>query len=152
MASSRHAHFKSWFLGSSWSKVPDLPNLSQEVPLASCFGRDLRQDMPEATEPDLVYPKEQRCLRLVIGAMANKTDWWWPRSLPGPVWGYYKGKLWILVSNLTAVPNGKRVSARLGDSALGLSFPFSPSTAIFTLGGPVSTGNHFAKILPPPWS
>lgn len=128
MAFSRHAHFKSWFLGSSWSNVPDLPYLSQEVPLTSCFGRDLRWDMPEATEPNLVYPKEQWCLSLVTGAMANKADWSCPSSLPGPVWRNYKGKFWILVSNLIAVPNGKRVSTHSGQRPR-IQFSFQPQSS-----------------------
>lgn len=57
--SQGQAHFEFWFPKSSQSNIPDSPDLSQEAPLASCSGWGLRQDMPEAIEPNLVYPKEQ---------------------------------------------------------------------------------------------
>lgn len=136
-AFSRQIHFRSWFLESSWPNVPDLPYLSQEVTLASCFGRDLRQDMPEAKETNLVYPKEQWSLRLVIGAMANKADWSWSNSLPEPAGGYHKWKLWTLVSNLAAAPIWETQSSD--------SVSLSALVPMFTLGGPPSSGNHYAK-------
>lgn len=139
-AFSRQVHFRSWFLGSSWPNVPDVPYPSQEVLLASCFGKDLRQDMPEATEVNLVYPKEQWCLRLVIGAVANKADWSWSNSLPGPVWGFHKWKLWTLVSDLTVAPIWETESSDL--------VSLSALVPIFTLGGPPSTGNRYAKNTP----
>lgn len=79
--------------------------------------------MSGAIKPNLVYPKEQWCLRLVTGAMANKAHWWWPSSFLGPVWGYHSGKLWPLVPKLAGIPNAKRVSSHLGDRILRPSFP-----------------------------
>ena len=78
--------------------------------------------MSGAIKPNLVYPKEQWCLRSVTGAMANKAHWWWPSSFLGPIWGYHNWKLWPLVPKLAGIPNAKRVSSRLGDRILRPSF------------------------------
>lgn len=133
---------KSWFLQSSQSNIPDFSCLSQEAPTASCFGKGLRQGMPETTKPNLVDPKEQWCLRLATGAVTNKVHWWWPSSFRASLKLSQLKTIWPLVLKLAAIPSGKRVSSHLRDWVLRLSFPLCPSIAIFTLGSTPPTGNH----------